>query len=237
MSAEFGNFAGRFPANVNRNRRDDEQGSHEDERHQPRWNVTDVERMVKRAQSFDRLVRMQEYFRYPRHHDEDENENVIPLQSAADCFQPADLEAGQNEILANQFFPFALEQLPVFHHHRNEKMRFEHADPCAKRVVKPVAPRFDPEHHPDNRQIEKENNVRHVPIGKRNGDDGGAAGDGPVRGNVEPLSPDHDPGQLAAVKMRHSVDVTRIVNAALQRNGCFLVSRGRALFRSHDSLR
>src|SRR5438105_6441602 len=101
-------------------------------------------------------------------------------------------------------------------------MRFQHAHPCAEGVVKPITAAFDPEHDPDDGEIEKENDVRDLAISKGNGDNGGAAGDGPVGGDVKPLSPDHDAPELAPIKMRHGVDVARVVNAPLQRNGCFV---------------
>jgi len=65
---------------------------------------------------------MQEYFRHPRDHDEDENEYVVCVSIARpDRFQFADLEARQNQIFADQLFPFTLEHLAILHHHRDEK--------------------------------------------------------------------------------------------------------------------
>src|SRR5687768_12499558 len=142
---------------------------------------------------------VQKDFGDPRHHDEDENENVIAFQAPPDRLELADLEGGQNQILADELLPFALEHRAILHHHRNEKMRFEHADARTKRVVETVTPRFDPKHAPDNREVEKENDVRHVAIRKRDGDNGGAAGDGPVRGDVEALAPDHDAAEFAPI--------------------------------------
>lgn len=43
-------------------------------------------------------------------------------------------------------------------------MRFEHADAGAEGIVKSVTPRLDPEHAPDDREIEKEDDVRHFAI-------------------------------------------------------------------------
>ena len=68
---------------------------------------------------------------------------------------------------------------------------------------------FHPEHYPNDGEIEKENDVRNLAISKGNGDDGGAAGDGPVGRDVEALSPDHDAPELAAIEMRHGIDVAR----------------------------
>src|SRR5205823_14220238 len=86
-------------------------------------------------------------------------------------------------------------------------------DAGAERVIKPVTPRFDPEHDPDDREVEKENQVRDLAVRKGDGDNRRAAGDGPIRRDIEPLPPDHDATQLAAIKMRHGVDVARIVKA------------------------
>jgi len=161
---------------------------------------------------------VQENFRDPSHQNENENENVVAFQPSSDRFQFADLEAGQNQIFADELFPFALKQLPIFHHHRDEEMRFQHADAGAEGIVEPIASRLDPEHHPDYGEIEKEDDVRDFASGKRDRNDGGAAGDRPIGGDVEPLPPDHDPSHFAAIKMRHRVDVARIINAALQRD-------------------
>ena len=204
-----------------------------DERHQPRRNVTDPQRAIKRRPRCSWPSGVKKDFRDPRHQDENENENVITFQPAADRFQFADLEARQNQIFANQFFPFALEQVAILHHHRHEKMRFQHSDARAKRIVKPVTARFDPEHHPDDREIEKENDVRHLATRKRDRNNGGAAGDGPVGRDVEPLPPDHDAPELAAIEMRHGIDVARVVKAALQRNSRFLGWRRDAVFSCH----
>jgi len=114
-------------------------------------------------------------------------------------------------------------------------MRFQHPHPRAECVVKPVTPAFDPEHYPNDGEIEKENDVRDLAIRKGNGDDGGAAGDGPVGRDVEPLPPDHDAPELAAIEMRHGIDVARVVQAALQRNGCFVGGGGSGLFCCHGS--
>src|SRR6184192_3254917 len=50
----------------------------------------------------------------------------------------------------------------------------------AQFVVKTVASRFDPKQHPDDGEIEKENDVRHLASGKCDCDDGGGAGYRPV---------------------------------------------------------
>src|SRR5204863_9061139 len=123
----------------------------------------------------------------------------------------------------------------VLHHHRHEKMGFEHSHPGAEGVVKPVTPAFDPEHYPNDGEIEKENDVRDFAISKGNGDDGGATGDGPVGRNVEPLPPDHDAPELATIEMRHGIDVAGVIKAALQRNRCFVSRGGRGFFCCHGS--
>ena len=114
-------------------------------------------------------------------------------------------------------------------------MRFQHPDARAERIVEAVAPGLDPKHHPNDGEIEKENDVRDLAISKGNGDDGGAAGDGPVGRDVEPLPPDHDAPELAAIEMRHGIDIARVVQAALQRNGCFVGGSGNGLFCCHGS--
>src|SRR5205823_1508114 len=114
-------------------------------------------------------------------------------------------------------------------------MGFEHPHSGAEGIVKPVAPAFDPEHYPNDSEIEKENDVRDFAISKGNGNDGGTAGDGPVGRNVEPLPPDHDAPELAAIEMRHGIDVAGVIKAALQRNRCFVGRGGRGFFCCHGS--
>jgi len=114
-------------------------------------------------------------------------------------------------------------------------MGLEHANARAERIIESISSRLDPEHHPDNGEIEKENDVWNVAIGEGDGNDGSAACNGPVGGDVESLSPDHDPPEFATIKMRHGIDVTGIVNAALQRNRCFVGPTRRGLFCCHGS--
>src|SRR5207248_1568495 len=100
-----------------------------------------------RYQSACRVSRragVQEYFRYPRHQDENEYENVIAFQAPPDGFQFADLEARQNQIFANELFPFTVEHLAIFHYHGDKKMRFEHSNTRAKGIIETVTTRFDP---------------------------------------------------------------------------------------------
>src|SRR5947199_496988 len=177
---------------------------------------------------------MQKDFRNPGHHNKNENKNVIAFQAAADRFQFADFETRQNQVFANQLFPFPLQHVTVLHHHWHEKMRLEHTYACPKSVVEPIAPGLDPEHDPDNGQIEKKDDVRHFAIRKRDRNNGGAAGDSPVRGDVQSLSPNHDAAQFSAVKVRHSVDVTGVVDAALKRDGRFVIWTLDDIFSCHS---
>ena len=146
--------------------------------------MSHAQRMIKPNQAVHGHRRVQENFRDPRHQNENENEHVIPFQAASHCFQLADFEAGQDQIFADEFFPFALKHLAIFHHHRHQEMRFEHTHARAECVVETVTARLDPEQHPNNGQIKKEDDVRHFAGGKGNGNNGGAAGDGPVRGYI-----------------------------------------------------
>ncbi len=186
------------------------------QRHQPRRDVSDAERMIKRDEIVNRCLGVQENFRQPRDQDQDENEYVIAFQPASDRLQLGDLEAGQNQVFANELFPFALKHLPVFHYHGDKKVRFEHADARAECVVKTVPARLDPEQHSNNGQVEKENDMRHFARGKCDGDNGGAAGDRPVRRHVQSLPPYHDPAHLTAIEMRHCVNIARVVKAPLK---------------------
>ena len=90
-------------------------------------------------------------------------------------------------------------------------MRFQHAHPAAEGVVEPVTPRFDPQHHPDDQEIEKEDEVRDVAEGEGHRDDRRRAGYCPRGGQVEPLPPDHDPSDLTAVEVRHGRHVAVVV--------------------------
>src|SRR5436190_22423026 len=115
-------------------------------------------------------------------------------------------------------------------------MRFQHPDTRAERVVEAITPRLDPEKYPNDGQIKKENDVRHLASGKCDGDDGGGAGYRPVGRDVEPLTPDHDPTHFAAIKVRHGVDISRIVNAALEGDRPLLVLSICRVFSCHGPL-
>ena len=215
MRAELGNFSRRFLADVNRERNHGDKRAAKNQCHQPRRYVSDAQSLIKRDKIVDRRVRVQKYFHYPSHQDENENEHVVAFQPAPYGFQFADLEAGQDQIFANEFFPFPLEHLAIFHHHRNKEMRFEHPDARPKGIVKPITTRFDPQQYPDNGEVEEENDMWHIASGKGDGDDGSATGDRPVCCYIEPLPPHHDPAHFAAIKMGHCVDIARVVNAPL----------------------
>src|SRR5215217_1056076 len=167
MRPELRNLARRFFADVEGDPDHAEQRPDKDERDQPGGNMANAKRVIETREAGHRLRSVQENLCDPRDHDEDEDEDIIPLQAASDRFQLADFEPWQNEIFTNQFLPLALQHLPVLHHHRYKKMRLEHADARAKGIVEPVAPRFDPEHPPDDREIEKEDDVRDLAIRKR----------------------------------------------------------------------
>ena len=92
------------------------------------------------------------------------------------------------------------------------------------------------EWHRNDGQVKKENDVRHFARGKSDCNNGCAAGDGPVGRHIQPLPPYHDPPQLTPVKMRHGVDIARIVNAPLQGNCPFLFRRYRCILSCHSLL-
>ena len=236
MRAELRDLAGSTSADVNGNGNDADKGAHKNHRHHPRRDVTEAQRVIKRYDIGDRRAGVQKDFGKPRNQDQDENEHVIPFHPATDCFQFRDLEAGQNQIFADQLFPFALEQFAIFHHHWDKKMGFQHADTRAKSVVKTVSASFDPEQHGNNSQIKKENDMRHVARGESDGNNGCAAGNGPVSRYIQPLPPHHASTQFAPVKMRHRVHIARIVNAPLQRNCPFLFRRYRCILSCHSLL-
>ena len=236
MRAELGNFAGGAFADVNGNGNDTDKRAHKNHGYKPRRDVSDTQRVIKRYNIGNRRGGVQKDFRQPRDQDQDENEHVISFQPAPDRFQFRDFETGQNQIFAYKLFPFALEQFPVFHDHWDKKVCFEHADARAKGVVKTVSARFDPEQHSNDGQVKKENDVGDFAGGKSDCNNGGAAGDGPVRRHIQPLPPYHAPPQLAPVKMRHGVDIARIVKAPLQRNCPFLFRRYRCILSCHSLL-
>ena len=58
-------------------------------------------------------------------------------------------------------------------------MRLEHPDTRAERVVEAITPRLDPEKYPNDGQIKKEDDVRHLASGKCDGN--GKSRDAPGR--------------------------------------------------------
>src|SRR6202045_3013022 len=124
VCSELRYFAGRFFADVNGDGDDAGKGADQNKRDQPRRDMADSQRAIEIRHAFHCARRVQKNFSDPRHQNENENKYVIAFQPATDRFQLADLETGQDEILANQFFPFALQQISILHHHGHEKMRF-----------------------------------------------------------------------------------------------------------------
>jgi hypothetical protein len=236
VRAELRYLAGGTFADVNGNGNDSDKGAHENHRHDPRRYMSDAQRPIKRYDIGDRRAGVQKDFRQPRDQDQDENEHVIPFHPASNCFQFCDFERRQNQIFGYELFPFALEQLAIFHDHWHKKMRFQHADTRAKSVVETISARFDPEQHSNDRQVKKENDVRHFAGRESDCDNRGAAGNGPIRRHIEPLPPHHDPPQFAPIKMRHRVDVAGIVKAALQGNCTFLFAWYRRILSRHNLL-
>lgn len=96
MRAELGDFAGGTFANVNSDGDDTDKSAHDNRRHEPRRDVPDTQRVIKRYDIGDRLGGVQEDFRQPRHQDQDENKHVIAFHPAPDRFQFRDFKAGQN---------------------------------------------------------------------------------------------------------------------------------------------
>ena len=108
VRTELGDFAGGTFANVNGDGNDTDKRADENHGHDPRRDVSDAQGPIKRYEIGDRRGGVQKDFRQPRDQDQNENEHVIAFHPASDCFQFRDFEAGQNQILAYEFFPFAL---------------------------------------------------------------------------------------------------------------------------------
>ena len=233
MSPEFGNLARSFRADIDGDGDHAREGAEEDKGHQPPRDMTDAEGVEKSERAVHCRGGMQENFRHPSHHDENENENVIAFQTTADRFKFANFKAGQDQIFGDELSPFTVQHLAVFHHHGHEEMRLEHADARPKSIVEPVTPRLDPEHDPDNDQVEEEDEVGHVAVRKSDRDDRGAAGDGPVGRNIESLPPHHDAAQFPTIKVGHGVNVTWVIDAALQRDGRFVIRTLHDIFSCH----
>src|SRR5438445_6086535 len=144
VRVELLDFSGLVLADVNRNGNHSDKCAGKNQRHQPGRYVPDAQSLIKRNEIVNRRAGVQKYFRYPRHQDENEYENVIAFQAPPDGFQFADLEARQNQIFANELFPFTVEHLAIFHYHGDKKMRFEHSNTRAKGIIETVTTRFDP---------------------------------------------------------------------------------------------
>jgi len=215
MAPKLGNLTGRPPPNIDRDPDDGDESAEKNHEHKPRRDVPDSHRPIERVEALNRLRRMEEEFHDPRDHDKEKDENVVAFQTPPERLQHADFERWQDQIFADQFFPFALQQMTIFHDHRHEEMRFEHADTGAKGIVKTVTAGLDPEHNPDNGEVEEEDEVRNSGVRESDRDDRGRAGHGPVGRSIEASAPDHDATELAAIKMRHGVDIALVVNAAL----------------------
>ena len=96
MSAEFRNFAGGFFADVDRNTDNTGESGDKNEGNQPRGDVTDAQGVIEARQIIHGVIGVQENFGNPGHHDENEDENVVPLQSPPYRFQFADFKRRQN---------------------------------------------------------------------------------------------------------------------------------------------
>lgn len=94
MSAEFRNFAGGFFADVDRYTNNTGEGGDKNEGNQPGGDVTDAQGVIKTGHIIHSVIRVQENFRDPGHHDENEDENVISFQPSSHRFQFADFERG-----------------------------------------------------------------------------------------------------------------------------------------------
>ena len=77
VSAKLGDFAGGTFANVNGDGNDTDKRAHENHRHDPRRDVSNAQRPIKRYDIRDRRGGVQKDLRQPRDQDQDENEHVI----------------------------------------------------------------------------------------------------------------------------------------------------------------
>ena len=92
MRTELRDFPRGLLADINGDTDDAGKRPDKSARHQPGGNVTDPQGMIKRPRTCDRFGCVQKNFRYPCHHDENENENVISFQPAPDGFEFRNLE-------------------------------------------------------------------------------------------------------------------------------------------------
>ena len=96
MGAELGYFARGTFADVNGDGNDTDKGADDNRCYEPRRDVSDPQRPIKRYDIVDRRAGVQKDFCQPRDQDQDENKHVIPFHPPADRFEFRDLEAGQN---------------------------------------------------------------------------------------------------------------------------------------------
>src|SRR5439155_4960869 len=129
---------------VNRNGNHSDKCAGKNQRHQPGRDVPDVQSLIKRDEIVNRRAGVQEYFHYPSHQDENEDEHVIAFQPAPDGFELADFEAGQYQIFADELFQLAMEHLAILHDHRDKKMRFQHSYTRAKGIIETATTSLDP---------------------------------------------------------------------------------------------
>jgi len=84
MGTELSDFPGRFFADINGDADHTSKGPDKSARYEPGGNMANPQGVIQRTPARDRLGGMQKNFRDPRHHDENENENVISFQPAPD---------------------------------------------------------------------------------------------------------------------------------------------------------
>src|SRR3954454_4657586 len=77
MGAELGYFARGTFADVNGDGNNTHKRAHDNHRHEPRRDVSDAQRPIKRYDIGDRRGGVQKDFRHPRNQYQDENEHVI----------------------------------------------------------------------------------------------------------------------------------------------------------------
>jgi len=208
--AEFIDLLAGSAEHQHHEKRDRKDRSDVKSKRQPGGELLDSHRLIEIGERMDRLGGVEKNFQRPSQHHDAEDEDIVSLHTTPDRFESADFERGQNQILADEPPPLAVEDFRALRHHGNEEMGFQHADATAKGIVEPVTPRLDPEHDPDEHQIEKEYDVRDIPERKSKADDSRARGNCPGRGDIQPLPPNHDPPQLATVKVREGVDIAGV---------------------------
>src|ERR1700726_601856 len=94
---ELGNFARRFFADVNGNADDAGESTDQHKRDQPGGDMANSQSAIEIRHPFHCPWRVQKDFSDPRHQNQNENENVIAFQSAADRFQLADFKTREDQ--------------------------------------------------------------------------------------------------------------------------------------------